>query len=260
MKSLFIVYLFAFSVQAQSIEAEEIKHFKIVADHFWGVDTYENFYYSKGNVFLKHNNDQGTVNHQFKDFNLGSITSVDLINPLRIVLFYQDSNTVVLLDNRLNELDRFSFNEIRPLRTISHAKLAGNRHLWLFNVDSQRLEVFDYTDRETTSRSLPINTKINQLKTNFRKAWLVLSDSITIYDWYANQIKSISHSFDKIDISKNQIIGLSKDGHYYFKDKGKDFIKTRNLKLASDCFYLINQKLYIYRANKLTIYQLNQKP
>ena len=260
MKSFFIAYFLAFSVQAQSIKAEEVNQLKMVADHFWGVDNYENHYYSSNNIFFKRNNDKDTVNYQFKDFNLGSITSVDLINPLRIVLFYQDSNTVVLLDNRLNELDRFSFNEIQPLRTISHAQLAGNRHLWLFNVDTQRLEVFDYTNRETTSRSLPINTTINQLKTNFRKAWLALSESITVYDWYANQINSISHSFEKIEISKSQIIGLSKDGHYYLKEKGKNFIKVDNLKLASDSFYLMNQKLYIYQPNKLIIYQLTQKP
>ena len=260
MKLFFVAYLLVFSTHAQSIQAEEIMHFKILADHFWGVDNYENLYYSNDNIFFKRNNDQDTVNHQFKDFNLGTLKSVDLINPLRIVLFYQDSNTVVLLDNRLNELDRFSFNEIQPLRTISHAQLAGNRHLWLFNVDTQRLEVFDYTNQQTSSLSLPINTTINQLKSNFRKAWLVLPESIKVYDWYANQINSISHSFEKIEISKSQMIGLSKDGHYYYKDKGKNFIKVDNLKLASDSFYLMNQKLYIYQPNKLTIYQLTQNP
>ena len=260
MKLFFIVSLLSFSIQAQSIQAEEIKQFKVVADHFWGVDNYENLYYSTDNIFSKRNNDQDTINYQFKDFNLGALTSVDLINPLKIVLFYQDSNTVVLLDNRLNELDRFSFNEIQPLRTVSHAQLAGNRHLWIFNVDTQRLEMFDYTDQETTNRSLPIKEPIRQLKSNFRKTWLVLPESIKVYDWYANQINTISHMFDKIELSKNQIIGFTKDGNYYIKNEGNDFIKVDHLNLASDSFYLMNQKLYIYQPNKLTIYQLTQKP
>jgi len=260
MKLIILLALVNFSVHAQRLSAEAVSYQKISADRFWGVDAYENLYYSTDNVLFKFNKEQDSILHKFNDFNLGNLTSVDLINPLKIVLFYQDSNTVVFLDNRLNERNRFSFNQIQPLRTLSQARLAGNRHLWLFNIDTQRIEVFDYIDKETTKQSLPINSNINQFVTSFIKTWVVLTDELRVYDWYANQIKTISKSFDQIAVHKHQVVGLSASGNYFYKEKGKDFIKLSNLKQDSESFYLMNQKLYIYQQNKLSIYQITQKP
>lgn len=255
-----LTILLVSSVQAQNVKADEVGRFTLKADNFWGVDAYENLYYSADNIFYKRQKGNDGQGYQFKDFNLGDLTSVDLIDPLRIMLFYQDSNTVILLDNRLNELNRLSFNEIQPLRTISHAKLAGNRHLWLFNVDTQRLEVFDYTDLETASRSLPVNDSALQMQSNFRKAWLVLPDSINVYDWYANEVNSLEASFENISVRKGNIMARSADGNYYYKNEGKERMKVKNIKEGAHSFYLTDQKLYIYVQKEIIVYKVTPKP
>ena len=259
MRYLLIILVIS-SVQAQDVKADELARFSLKAENFWGVDAYENLYYSSDNIFYKRNKGNKTHSFQYKDFNLGNLTSVDLIDPLRILLFYQDSNTVILLDNRLNEINRLAFNEIQPLRTITHAKLAGNRHLWLFNVDTQRLEVFDYTDLETTSRSLPVNDTARQLQTNFRKAWLVLPDSINIYDWYANKVKRLEVSFEIISIREGSIMARSADGNYYFRNEGNELMKVDKIKEEPHSFYLTDQKLYIYDQNEVIVYKITSKP
>ena len=256
MKLIFFFLLYSLLANAQSIDAKKINQYTLNADKFWGVDTYQNIYYSKNNIFFKQNPELKTTQQQFKDFSLGTLSSVDIINPLNILLFYKNSNTVILLDNRLNKLAEYSLNNISPLRTISHAKLAGNRHLWLFNVDTQRLEVFDLSKDQATSRSLPISKKLIQLETNFKKAWLVLPDTIKVYDWYANQIKTITRSFKKIKTDNAQILALTKDEKYFYSRKGDDFIKVTNIKVPGNSFYFTDQKLYIYAQQKLTIYQI----
>ncbi len=248
------------SFQAQVIKADEVRRYGLKADSFWGVDAYENLYYSTDNTFFKRRKGDEFQVYQFKDFNLGDLTSVDLIDPLRILLFYKDSNTVILLDNRLNELNRISFNEIKPLRTVSHATLAGNRHLWLFNVDSQRLEVFDYTDLETTSRSIPVNDRVRQLQSGFRKAWLVLSDSIRVYDWYANKMDSLEVSFERTSIRKASILGRSADGNHYLISEGNERFKVENIKEEVHSFYLTDQKLYIHDQKEVIVYKITPKP
>ena len=55
-----------------------------------------------------------TKDHQsleYKNISLGKITKVDLQNPLKIVLFYENFNTAVLLDNQLNETQKINFSE-----------------------------------------------------------------------------------------------------------------------------------------------------
>ena len=259
MNLILVLLLSVLSVNAQTTEADKVKQYEFEADKFWGVDSYNNIYYSIDNVFFKRNINDTIATQQFKDFNLGTLSSVDIINPLSILLFYKESNAAVFLDNRLNELNRYSFNQIRPLRTISNAKLAGNRHLWLFNVDTQRLEVFDLSKNETTSLSIPINKKVIQLETSFRNAWLVLPDSIKKYDWYANHVKTYTGSFEKISSDNGQILALTNDGNYYINRNGDDFEKLNNIKEVSNSFYFIGQKLYIYELNNLYVYRITSK-
>src|SRR5690606_27175418 len=70
----------------------------LVSDRFIGLDNYKNSYFIKDRVINKQGPDG---NFLFNDLQLGRITSVDIINPLKVVVFFQDTNTVVLLDNKL---------------------------------------------------------------------------------------------------------------------------------------------------------------
>lgn len=53
--------------------------------------------------YIKKNN---TQLWQYKNLSLGKITKIDLQNPLKIVLFYEGFNSVILLDNQLNEIQK----------------------------------------------------------------------------------------------------------------------------------------------------------
>ncbi len=111
------------------------------ADTFIGIDSYKDIYYIKNQVFYKKNN-INTFN--FKDFQLGEIYSVDIINPMTIAVYYQDFNTVVLLDNKLSEIERINFNNLSEFINSSQAMIAANNSLWFINMDSQQLELYNY--------------------------------------------------------------------------------------------------------------------
>src|SRR5690606_40664419 len=84
-------------------------------------------------------------NFLFNDLQLGRITSVDIINPLKVVVFFQDTNTVVLLDNKLSEIQRINFNNLPQFLNVSTDTNAGNNSLCLFNVDTQQLRSEEHT-------------------------------------------------------------------------------------------------------------------
>ena len=76
------------------------------AETYIGTDAYTNQYFIDEMAFYKQGPD-GT--YVFKDFSLGPLSKVDIINPLKMMLFYNQTNTVVFVDNRLNEVERINF-------------------------------------------------------------------------------------------------------------------------------------------------------
>ena len=108
------------------------------AEKFIGIDFHDNSYYIKDQILFKKTN-HSVFN--FKDFQLGEIYSVDISNPMNIAVYYQDFNVVVLLDNKLSEIERINFNAIYEFINTSQVSIAANTSLWAFNLDSQQLEL-----------------------------------------------------------------------------------------------------------------------
>ena len=96
-----IVLIQLFFVQAQEFKTAFFKDYSINADKFIGVDDFENSYYINHNNLYKKT---AQTIYSYANSQLGEITSVDITNPLKILVFYRDFNAVLLLDNRLNEL------------------------------------------------------------------------------------------------------------------------------------------------------------
>src|SRR5690606_23871748 len=98
-----VIALFFFSVLgfSQKAELKFISTIAVEADLYFGKDALGYDYFSKNNVLYKQKNSE---KWEYKNLSLGKITLVDLINPLKILVFYQDFNSVVLLDNQLSEI------------------------------------------------------------------------------------------------------------------------------------------------------------
>ena len=112
MKNLIILFFFttisiAFG-QNQKLIAVKINSINLDADQFLGYDQFGFYYTIKNNVLSKTKDIQSL---EYKNISLGKITKVDLQNPLKIVLFYENFNTVVMLDNQLNEIQKINFSE-----------------------------------------------------------------------------------------------------------------------------------------------------
>ena len=69
-------------------------------------------------------------------------------NSLKINLFYQDMNSVVILDNRLAEIFKINFNTITTYKNVSHISTGNDNTIWLYNQDTNELEVYDYLNNK----------------------------------------------------------------------------------------------------------------
>ncbi|MFV5687043.1 hypothetical protein ACM55M_00265 [Flavobacterium sp. ZT3R25] len=260
MKNLIIVFFFALSSiaysQNQKLFPSKISHLPVDADPFLGYDQFGYYYTLKNNVFSKI---KGNETLEYKNISLGKIIKVDLLNPLKIVLFYENFNTVILLDNQLNETQKINFSENTVPILASATGIASQNQLWIYNSLNQQIGLYDYLkkDYKTISTSFPESLKYYQ------------SDFNTFYwideknNWYSCDIfgkitkKGKIFDFDSIEIiSDNQFI-ISKDSILTIEDieKNQKF-EIEILEKTFKKFCYKDQILSIFTSEGITNYKI----
>jgi len=255
MKSILLLFLFVvFQLNAQEFELVSSTEFN--ATTLVGVDSYTNVYYIKDMVLYKEGPDGSFT---FNDFQLGNLSSVDIINPLKVVLFYEDTNTVLLLDNKLNLIERINFNTLSKFINISNATNAGNSKLWIFNVDSQQLELYNYITNEKTIVSQPFEGKLISQASNFNYCFILTENKIRKFNRYGSLVsefpmigyeKIIHHNKIAIALKENKLFLVANDP----LNSENLSINPLNITISENNIkdlYLTDDFLYIYDGKNL---------
>lgn len=127
--------------QSQNITTTKLNFNPLEAESLLGYDNLENIYFINNTILFKQST---TELWQYKNISLGKITRVDLQNPLKIVLFYENFNTVVLLDNQLNETQKINFFENNVPINATATGIASQNRLWIYNNLTQQIGLYDY--------------------------------------------------------------------------------------------------------------------
>jgi hypothetical protein len=99
--SLSIAALLAFAPNYQDIKWEKIWSIPIKGNKLFTDNLGNSFLLNKDQLTKYREN--GTLFRTYSNKGLGTITSIDALNPLKIVVFYQDFSKVVFLDNTVTE-------------------------------------------------------------------------------------------------------------------------------------------------------------
>ncbi|MDD2674043.1 MAG: hypothetical protein PHF81_04120 [Flavobacterium sp.] len=225
-------------------------------DQFLGYDPFGFYYTIKNNVFSKINT-RDTL--EYKNISLGKITKVDLQNPLKIVLFYENFNTVILLDNQLNEIQKINFSESTIPIVVSAIGIASQNQLWIYNSMNQQLGLYDYLNTIYKTISVPSAENIKNYFSDFNAFYWIDNKN----NWYACDIFGrITNNgkvpdFESIEIiNKNQFI-YSTNGSLIFQDLEKD--QKTEIKIAEKSFkkfYYKDQILSIFTSEGITNYKI----
>ncbi|WP_323788427.1 hypothetical protein [Psychroserpens sp.] len=257
MRNLLYICLFISATihSQESVDVALINSTDLNVDQIVSIDNFETFYYLKDNTIYKQNKNGTSIN--YSNYQLGEITTANTFNPLKINVFYQDFNMVVILDNRLAEIFKIDFNTIQPYKNISHVSTGFDNTLWMFNVDFQQLELYDYKTNKTRFSAVPVQSLVLDLESDFNYCWLLTENYLYQYNYFGSMISKIENTgFTEISKSNGHLI-LKKENTLYFKHKKKEDITPINLpKLLINQFLLTNETLYIYDLEKLHKYQL----
>ena len=256
MKPIFYLFLFiSFTVFSQeTIETSFVKKSKIDAERIVSIDVFGSVFYLNNNVFYKKNS-KNTIS--YNNLQLGDLETVDAFNPLKINLFYKNFNTVVILDNRLAEIFKIDFNNLNEYKNVTHVSTGHDNTLWLFNQDTQQLELYDYKTNTNRVYTLPIQEPVLDLKSNYNTCWLLTKTHLFVYNYFGSLVKKMKHDgFTSMSENNNNLI-LKKDNHlYYLKHNTENPILVSTPKLLINQFLLTNGSLYIYDNEFLHEYQL----
>lgn len=257
---LFIACSFsAVSAQNQKIKASLISSFTADVDDFLGYDSFGFSYHIKNNVFKKF---KGNEIFEYKNVSLGNITKVDILNPLKIVLFYEDFNTVVLLDNQLNKMTEINFLQNSTPIVIPAIGMSTQNQLWVFNTLNQQIGLFDYLKNEYKTVSTPLTDGIKYYQTDFNSFFWIDKKN----NWFSCDIFGKTTAlgkvpdFDKIEILNDHQYIFSKANLLYFKDissANSDRVsEIEILQKSFDKFCYKDQILSIFTAKEITNYKI----
>jgi hypothetical protein len=242
--------------QEQKIEAKQILVQKIDMDFFVGFDGMGNLYYIKNNAFYKKNEQQLW---QYKNVSLGKITKIDFQNQLKIMLFYENFNTIILLDNQLNETQKINFSENSTPIVVAATGIASQNRLWIYNSLTQQIGLFDFLKNTFQSITPSFDGNIKKYESDFNTfQWL--DDK---KNWYSvdvfGKISTLGKvpDYDQIQVVSNQEILFSKDGKLFLQDISKNsFYTIENVEKSFKNFYYKDQILAIFTNQGITNYKI----
>ena len=264
-KTVRILFLFliacSFSVfaQNQKLSVSSISHFKMDVDEFLGYDSFGYSYQIKNNVFSK---TKGTEVFEYKNVSLGNITKVDLQNPLKLLLYYDDFNTVLLLDNQLNKITEINFSQNAIPIVADAIGMSTQNQLWIYNALNQQIGLFDYLKNEYKTVSTPLTETIKYYQTDFNTFYWIDKKN----NWFSCDIFGKTTAlgkvpdFDKIEVLNNHQYIFSKANLLYFKDisdtNSNTISEIEVLEKTFDKFCYKDQILSIFTAKEITNYKI----
>lgn len=250
----FLFFITSFSLIAQ--ELKPVSTALLEASSFIGVDAYKNTYYINERVLHKKGTEGDFV---FKDFQLGTISSVDIINPLKIVLFHEDTNTVVFLDNRLNEIERINFNNLPEFINISAATNAGNNRLWIFNVDTQQLELYNYRSNSKTTVSQPFAGKLISQASNFNYCFILTESKVLSFNIYGSLLSETeAKGFSIIAQQGDTLVAIKENSLFRYSENSFKPIKLPISENTIKDLFFTKEFLYIYDGKSLHTFSITQ--
>ena len=252
---IFLLILLPIAGNSQeALEADFVSKSNLKVDELIAIDNFDEIFYIKNNAFVV-GRKLGYL--EYSNVQLGKITSANTFNPLKINLFYKDFNTVIILDNRLAEIFKIDFNQTQTYRNVTYISAGNDNTIWIYNQDTQQLELFDFKSNQSRTKTLPISSKALDLKSNYNVCWLLTEEYLYKYNYFGILLSKIKNDDYTSLAVNNGIIYLKKDNELFYLKKGTENIEQiKTPKLLIKQFFVTNETLYIYDEEFLHKYQL----
>ncbi len=223
---LFLAYSSSFAQDVDSLFVHShqipINATKIWADHL------SQIYVVDETNELINMNIQGQELFRFNNNTQGDLTTLDHTNPLTLLLYYKDFQTIILLDRTLNEQSRLN---LLPLNIpfVSAVGLSNDNQIWIYDETSFKLKKINQEGEmlaESADISLLLRTVISPKQIVALGNWVFLNDpskGIFIFDQFGQYHQTIlEREVASIQVFEQYFFGISPNSVFSY-----DLIRNR---------------------------------
>ena len=259
MRFFIVVYLISFSVlgNENSLELKLISKNETTNENIRGIDNLNNIYSIKNNELIK---SSYVKNYYYRNSLYSNISSIDVRNSLKIKLFYEDSNTLVVLDNKLSEISKINFNIINPNKIISKFSASNDNNIWVYNELNSKIELYNYINNTFKVVNSEISGEVISLESNYKYCWVLTDSHIYKFNYFGSLITKIAvNNIQQIETFNDALL-FKKNNELFYYDQ--DLLIEYKLDLENlliKDFFVINQSLYIYDSEHFIKYQIQKK-
>ncbi len=247
---LILIYLLSFEINAQNNSIE----FKGRA---FTTDQTGSYYEIYSNQIIKIGKN-GQRQFTYSNNILGEISSVDVSNPMKIVVFFKDFSKVVVLDNTLTEQGGvLDLNEI-SLEETSLVCTSYNNGIWYYNPVKFQLTRIENTIN-ITNTSANISTLLNKnIQPNFLVEFnnrVYLNDStqgVLVFDIYGTYLKTLPiFGLTTFQVKEKYLLYVNQLGQIETYDfftleklvfKPLQYANIKNVRIENQTIYIIDSK------------------
>ena len=256
-------------VQAAPISAsnDSFKLEKIIPGTFslMDVDILNNVYLvTTGNQLKKYNpaGDSMAVFNDVKKY--GNPTLMDVSNPLKVLLYYKNYATVVMLDRLLSQRNSINFRE-KNIFSVKAIATSYDNNIWLFDEQDYKLKKIDEEGKllqESTDWRVLMDAVPSPATIIDNNNFVYLYDTAKgfyIFDYYGTYKNNLPFfNWKNIAVSAGKITGLQSNRlHSYVIESLND--KTYTLPPFFKNYLsikAINGKVYVLKEDALEIYSV----
>lgn len=260
MKTTFLLFfIMSFCLcfsQEKKILLSEFSVEKIDATQIIGVDKFGFLYYTKDNVFIKKKESQI---FEYKNLSFGKIEKADIQNPLKIILFYKNFNTIVTLDNQLNEIQKVNFSDKTQQIVVEATGMASQNRFWIFNNLTQKIGLYDYLNNDFVEITQAFQGNLKYYQTTFNDfQWI--DEQLNWFDCSVfGKITNLGKvpEFDKIEVIDQNYLIFLKENNLFIKD-----LKTQTIQMIKkgdktiESFFYNEKNLVIFTNQQIINYKI----
>lgn len=227
------------------------------------VDNVGNIYIVINDQQLKKLNDKGDSVAVYNDVKrYGKIYSVDVSNPFKILVFYKETSTIVVLDRLLSTKNTIDLRR-SGIQQVSVVRLSYDNNIWLYDELEARIRKID-DNGKLLMESADLRTVFEEapsfqfLFDDNRSLYLYdKSKGWFVFDYYGGFVKKYAFlNWKDVQLVNGVMIGRSDSSIYSAKQNDFDFKEQKNNTITpvSRKVMISAKKIYVLFPGNLEIY------
>lgn len=226
-------------------------------------DNLENIYLLSSTNQLKKLNSNGDSLAVFNDVKrYGTVSQIDVTNPLKILLYYKNFSTIVVLDRFLNIRNTINLRK-QNIFSVNCITTSYDNNIWLYDEQDYKLKKIDDDGRlllESSDFRMLFDSVPSAVQITDRNNFVYLYDtakgfySFDYYCSFKNRVPFLH--WNNTAVSENNVYGFSNNKLFSYQPLSLNLKEYTLPPFFRDCSAIkaVNNRVYLLKNDGLHIY------